>query len=256
MTALSRVTAPPVSPSIGHPSRLWLVRHAQSAGNVANDEAYALGLEQLDLATRDMDVPLSALGERQAAALGSWLGSLDEPPEAIWCSPYRRALDTAAIALSSAGMDIPIVCDERLREREFGILDRLTHAGVEARHPEQAAARAFLGKFFHRPPGGESWADVAGRMRTLLADLRLDHAGGRIAMVAHQAVILCTRYVLERFDEHGILAVDKTSQVANTAVTSYAGDGSAVPALVSYNDTSHLPEVLRTAASDIPVAPR
>jgi hypothetical protein len=34
-----------------------------------------------------------------------------------------------------------------------------------------AAARAFLGKFWHRPPGGESWADVALRLRTFLDTL-------------------------------------------------------------------------------------
>ena len=78
--------------------------------------------------------------------------------------------------MTAAGVDAPVRLDERLREREFGVLDRLTKVGIEERFPEQAAARAFLGKFFHRPPGGESWADVAARVRAVLVDLRLDHA--------------------------------------------------------------------------------
>jgi probable phosphoglycerate mutase len=242
---------------IGHPVRLWLVRHAQSAGNVANDAAIADGLLELDLATRDMDVPLSDLGERQAAALGTWVRGLDAPPDVIWCSPYRRALDTARLAFEAAGLEAPpTICDERLREREFGVLDRLTKAGIEARFPDQAAARAYLGKFFHRPPGGESWADVALRVRSVLTDIRLDHAGERVAIVAHQAVIMVSRYVVEGMSEQDVLAVDRSAEVLNTAVTTYAGDGSATPQLVSFNDAGHLPPELRTEAPDVPAAPR
>jgi broad specificity phosphatase PhoE len=240
----------------GHPARLWLVRHAESAGNVANATAIADGLHELDLAHRDMDVPLSPLGEKQAAALGHWLGGLDVPPDVVWCSPYRRALDTVSIACQTGGLHLDTVCDERLREREFGILDRLTKAGIEARYPDQAAARAYLGKFFHRPPGGESWADVAARVRSLMTDLRLDHEGQRVMVVAHQAVIMVTRYVVERMTEAQVLAVDRAEDIVNTSVTTYGGDGQQRPSLVAFNDASHLPAELRSAAPDIPVAPR
>jgi broad specificity phosphatase PhoE len=241
----------------GFPSRLWLVRHAESDGNVANAEALASGRHELDLAIRDMDVPLSARGEAQARALGTgWLASLDEPPAVVWCSPYHRALETANLAMAAAGVQLPVVCDERLREREFGILDRLTKAGIEARFPEQAAARAFLGKFFHRPPGGESWADVAFRARSVFHDIRLDHAGEGVVVVAHQAVVMVWRYVLEQLTEQEVLGMDKQTEVENTAVTTYEGDGVARPALVAFNDVSHLPDDLRTAAPDVPVAPR
>lgn len=239
----------------GHPARLWLVRHAQSAGNVANAAALANGRHELDLATRDMDVPLSPLGARQATALGAWLASLDPPPDVVWCSPYRRALDTARLAMAAAGLTFPMVCDERLREREFGVLDRLTRPGVEARFPDQAAARAFLGKFWHRPPGGESWADVAARARSVLVDLRLDHAGDGVVVVAHQAVVMVWRYVLERLSEEEILAIDRAVDVENTAVTAYEGDAIGAPRLVAFNDVAHLADELRTAAPDIPVAP-
>lgn len=52
------------------PSRLWIVRHGESAGNVARDRAHAMGGEDIAIEARDVDVPLSALGEQQAAALG------------------------------------------------------------------------------------------------------------------------------------------------------------------------------------------
>ena len=235
---------------------LSLVRHAESAGNVANDAALASGLHELALETRDMDVPLSDLGQVQAKALGTWLGGLEREPAVVVASPYRRAVDTALLAMDAASRHPPLVLDERLREREFGILDRLTKPGIEARYPEQAAARAFLGKLYHRPPGGESWADVASRVRSVISDLRLDYAGESVMVVSHQAVIMLFRYVLERLDEPTLLALDKREQVANTAVCAYEAAADGELRLVTWDDTSHLPDAATTDASDRPVAPR
>jgi len=234
---------------------LWLVRHAESAGNVANDAARAAGLPELDLAHRDMDVPLSELGVQQARALGSWLRGIEPPPRTIVCSPYVRAVDTARLAVAEAGVDVDLRLDERLREREFGILDRLTTSGIEARHPEQAAARAFLGKLYHRPPGGESWADVAFRVRAVLADLRLDHADEDVVVVCHQAVIMLLRYVLDGLDEEELLAVDQQVDIANTAVAEYRAEDGRLR-LVRFNDSRHLPAAETTDEPDRPVVPR
>lgn len=238
----------------GHPRRIDLIRHGQSAGNVANDAAHAARSEMLDLSIRDMDVPLSDLGTAQAQALGTWMREVS--PDWIVSSPYVRAIDTVRVALAAAGKDQEISRDERLREREFGILDRLTRAGIEARHPEQAAARTFLGKMYHRPPGGESWVDVADRVRSFYRDLRLDHEGRHVVVVAHQAVILLFRYVLEGLTEEEVLAIDADADIANTAVTTYEGDGTHAPALVRFNDAEHLPDDLRTSRPDVPAGPR
>jgi len=51
------------------PDVLWIVRHGESAGNVARDAAMEAGLAVIDIPLRDVDVPLSTLGERQASAL-------------------------------------------------------------------------------------------------------------------------------------------------------------------------------------------
>src|SRR5690606_23230180 len=100
------------------PQSLWVVRHGQSAGNVARDQAEAAGHHLIDIADRDMDVPLSALGERQAEAVGEWFGQLpaDQRPNVVLCSPYVRALETARLLLAAAQIsDATFVCDERLR---------------------------------------------------------------------------------------------------------------------------------------------
>jgi probable phosphoglycerate mutase len=213
---------------------LWIVRHGQSAGNVARDAAMDAGLTHIDIAERDVDVPLSQLGEQQSEAIGRWFGSLDPgaKPEVVIASPYKRARETAAIIQRGYGADADgsrLVIDERLREKEFGILDRLTRAGIESLHPEQAEFRRILGKFYHRPPAGESWCDVILRLRSALDTISIHHAERRVLIVAHQVVVLCLRYLLEGLTEDEILAIDAEGDVANCSVTEYAFDRQAGP---------------------------
>src|SRR4051812_12359052 len=103
------------------PDVLWIVRHGQSAGNVARDAAEAAGLPLIDIATRDMDTPLSRLGREQARALGHWFAKMkaDERPTVVLCSPYVRARQTALIVMEHAelGSDVTCSTDERLREK-------------------------------------------------------------------------------------------------------------------------------------------
>ncbi len=200
---------------------LILVRHGESTGNVARERAEAAGAEVIDVAARDPDVPLSELGARQAAALGRWLGGLEpgQRPQATWCSPYRRARQTADLALHAGGLDLPLRFDDRLRDRELGILDMLTGRGVRQRFPDEAARRRWLGKLYYRPPGGESWADVALRLRSLLAELQAAAVPQRVLVVCHDAVIVLFRYVLQRLEEAELMEVARTSTVGNASVT-------------------------------------
>jgi len=211
------------------PDVLWIVRHGESAGNVARDAALKEGLAVIDIPLRDVDVPLSALGERQAAALGRWFDGLplDERPTVMLSSSYVRARRTAEILRESAGINpglVPLIVDERLREKEFGILDRLTTSGIQERYPAQAEARRLLGKFYHRPPGGESWCDVILRLRSVIDTLTREYSQERVLIVCHSVVVLCFRYLLERMTEEDILAIDRAEEVANCSVTSYQFD--------------------------------
>jgi probable phosphoglycerate mutase len=210
------------------PERLWIVRHGESAGNVARDAAMAAGLPVIDIAERDVDVPLSSLGMEQASALGQWFASMsaEERPTAVLTSTYLRTRQTANIIRDGGAIhpEAATRVDERLREREFGILDRLTRFGIEQRFPDQAAARARMGKFYHRPPGGESWCDVVLRLRSVLDSVTLHYSrpGSRVLIVAHQVIVLCLRYLIEELSEAEILAIDKAGEVANCGVTEYA----------------------------------
>jgi len=213
------------------PARLWLVRHGQSAGNVARDAAHEAALDRIALDGRDVDVPLSPLGERQADALGRWFaeGGADDRPDVILTSPYLRSLETARRFRAAGGTDPsePICVDERLREKEFGILDGLTTMGVASTFPDQAEFRRLLGKFYHRPPGGESWCDVILRLRAVLDTVSLHYAGARVMIFGHQVVVLCLRYIIENLDEAAILKIDADADVANCAITEYRFDPAA-----------------------------
>jgi broad specificity phosphatase PhoE len=234
------------------PDQLWVVRHGESAGNVARDAAYAANLSVIDIAERDVDVPLSALGEEQARALGRWFAAKPstERPSVLLSSPYLRARQTAAAVHEAGGVqnDAAMLVDERLREKEFGVLDRLTRRGIEQRFPDQAALRARIGKFYFRPPGGESWCDVILRLRSVLDSVSLHHSepGDRVLIVAHQVIVLCLRYLIERMTEDEILAIDRAAEVANCGVTEYRLDRDAAPGgmlrLVAYNFVAPLEE--------------
>ncbi len=243
------------------PDRLWIVRHGESAGNVARDAAYASGLSVIDIAERDVDVPLSELGERQSQALGEWFGALSEEdrPTVVLTSPYLRARQTATSIRVADGVthDAPTVIDERLREKEFGILDRLTKLGIEQRFPDQAALRARIGKFYFRPPGGESWCDVILRLRSVLDTVSLHYSnpGSRVLIVGHQVIVLCLRYLIEELTEEEILAIDRQGEVANCGVTTYTLDRKAAPGGLLRLDTYNFVAPLEQAGAPVTSRP-
>lgn len=221
---------------------LIIIRHGESAGNAAAAAANAAGAEIITIDRRDADVPLSPVGAEQARALGTALRPLvsADARTRIWSSPYRRARETAELALGD-GHAGEVLVDERLRDRELGILDLLTTLGVQNRFPQEAERRRWLGKFYHRPPGGESWADVALRLRSFLTDLLADPAD-RTVLVAHDAVVLLIRYVCERLTEQEVLDIQASDPVRNASITRLTFERPDGWMLVDYNDVRHLQE--------------
>jgi broad specificity phosphatase PhoE len=220
--------------------KLILIRHGESTANVAAAAAEIAGEEAIAVPARDADVALSALGERQAEALRprleEELAGLGSPP-LIRCSPYLRAIQTARFALG----DDPVGIDERLRDRELGILDALTARGVEARLPQEAARRRWLGKFYYRPPGGESWTDVALRLRSFLRDLAAT-PGDSAVLFTHDAVVSLFLYVLLGWTEQQLNEFLLTRTVANASITTLEYDGERWSIGV-FGDVEHLSEL-------------
>jgi broad specificity phosphatase PhoE len=198
---------------------LWLVRHGESLANLAASVAERGRHEVVAAPARDADVELSATGIQQATALGGWLGALANKPAFAFSSPYVRAEQTLLTAMTASGVTLPSGVDERLRDRELGILDLLTRWGVEKRYPDEAARKDWHGKFYYRPPGGESWADVALRVRSFLGDLDARGVDGDVLIVAHDAVVMVFLYVCLGMRERELLDFAQANPVLNASVT-------------------------------------
>jgi broad specificity phosphatase PhoE len=248
------------------PQEIWLVRHGQSAGNVARDAAEAAKGLMIDIAERDVDVPLSPLGVQQSRALAGWFAAMPEEqqPSVVLHSPYLRAAETARIVKHGIDPDrlIAATVDERLREKEFGILDRLTTHGIAHRYPELYEQRRHVGKFYFRPPGGESWCDVILRLRSVLDTITREYAKERVLIVGHQVTVNCFRYLLERLDESTILEYDRSGDVPNCSITSYRFDptqgkrGKLQLKLVNFVAPLEAAGTPVTVSKDVPAAPK
>jgi probable phosphoglycerate mutase len=212
-----------------------VLRHGQSTGNVAREEAESAGADVIDIAERDADVPLTDLGREQAKAAAEFLSG--RPLDVVVTSTYRRAWDTARLAAPDG---VEVVPDERLRDRELGVLDLLTSHGVRERWPDELRRKRRLGKFYYRPPGGESWADVVLRMRSLLAELSVRRPGARVLLAAHEMTVFALRYLLEGLPEPDLLRVAAGTEVPNGSVTAWERDRDGGFTMVVAQEVGHL----------------
>ncbi|MET0426766.1 MAG: histidine phosphatase family protein [Actinoplanes sp.] len=227
-------------------AELLLIRHGQSLANVAIPAADERGLlEVAELSGRDAEVPLTELGRAQAAAVGAWLAELppSSRPQVVITSPYHRARETWRLAAEASGLPglPPPTTDDRLVDRLMGDLELLTRAAVTQRFPDEAGRRAEIGEHHYAPPGGESFADIAVRLTAFLDDLNRDHPGQRVVVVAHDAVVLMMRAVIEQLTWDQILAAEQAAgYVRNASLTRFTAVGDHLE-LDHYNSVDHLP---------------
>lgn len=205
--------------------RLVILRHGESQRNVGKAAAQAAGALEYGGDIRDVDVTLTVKGERQAEAVGKYLAkrfSFDR----IFVSPYLRTVQTAEIIARNLGAPSRLTYEERVREKEFGILDGLTRAGIAKKYPDELKRRQRDGKYYYRPPGGESYPDVALRIHSFLGTLARDCRKQTVLVICHSVVVLTFRRLLERLTERQLLAIDRdpAHEVRNCSVTRYEFD--------------------------------
>jgi len=238
------------------PTALTAVRHGQSTANAAFAQAVATGALTVPITERDADLPLTDLGRAQAADLGRRLAG--RPPQLVYCSPYLRTRDTLAIALASAHehgaphpSTIPVIHDERLRDRETGAWEMLTEAALRRKYPEDIARREHVGHYYFRPPCGENFPDVQLRIRSVLAEALPFATGRHLLIVAHDAIVLMLRMILDPLDEAAFLDLwTRQGAVTNCAITRWEADPTAWPSpyrLTHANDATHLTADRHTA---------
>ncbi|MEU7141162.1 histidine phosphatase family protein [Nocardia sp. NPDC046473] len=218
---------------------LYAVRHGQSTANVA----FATNTP---FESDDMAIALTDLGKRQATAVGRWFADLDshQLPDLVLCSPYLRAVQTWQLAeqeLRAANRDLPCHhIDQRLYDRHRGKFNHLSPTVVCERFPEEPAkqARDPLG---YRPPGGESFRDVADRLRGVVADLAADHRHRRVLIVAHDAIVLFLRQLLENLTDTAVLTLAEAGLAGNGSITNWQRTADGYH-LLAYDQRTHLPQ--------------
>lgn len=144
---------------------LYLARHGETEANV-----------EKRFQGHTVDTPLTRRGRRQAKTLARILKHhVDDPAKlGFVCSPLHRARLTMEIVLDR--LDLPpdgYKTEARLREIDLGKWDGLTHEQARALDPALFDRREH-DKWNNRVPGGESYADVAGRAARWAKSLKRD----------------------------------------------------------------------------------
>lgn len=199
-------------------TRIIAIRHGETAWNV---DTRIQG---------HLDIPLNDTGLWQARQAAQALAG--EPVDAIYSSDLQRAWATAQAIASTTGA--PISPDLGLRERSFGMMQGLTFAEIEARHPEQARRWRQREPAF-APEGGESLITLRERITATTTRLASRHPGGLIVLVAHGGVL----DVLYRAATGQELQAPRTWQLTNAAINRLLWTDSGL-SLVGWADTQHL----------------
>ena len=167
-------------------TRLYLIRHGATALSVEDRFAGAT------------DVELSDEGRAQVEHLAQRLA--DDKITAVYSSPMRRTVETAAILARPHGLT-PIP-REGLREIHHGRWEGMRRPEVEAQYPDEYAEWE-ADPFTFAPAGGESGLNVLARALPVIREIVLQHAGENVVVVSHKATLRLLISSLLGFDARG-----------------------------------------------------
>ncbi|MDL2403710.1 phosphoglycerate mutase family protein [Rhizobium mayense] len=208
--------------------QIFLVRHGESLGNLS-DQAY----RQFG----DHNVPLTQWGYQQVLEAGRVIAShLEGRPSAesqklsIWYSPYLRTRQSkdALLEVWPAGLIADVREDYLLREQDFGLFTEIyDRAEQKRKFPEEfekwARLRNSNGKFYARPPDGESRADVTQRVRLFIQTVKHESWNGKdnVIIVGHGVT---NRAFEMNFLHHSVDWFERSGNPGNADVTLIEGN--------------------------------
>jgi len=199
-------------------TRLCLIRHGETDWNV-------VGRLQ-----GWIDIPLNALGIRQAEAVATSLSPGDF--DALYSSDLSRARMTANAI--GAVLSLPVALDTRLRERNLGALQGLMPAEADTQFPA-AYARLKARRPDYEPPEGERVEAFAQRVGEVLDVMLTRHAGQAVLLVAHGGVL----DMMYRLATATPFDVERTWRLSNGALNWLQHDGVAWT-VESWDEKAHL----------------
>jgi len=210
------------------PALLVLVRHGQSARNLAKrgntyfpDAETRTGLR----GEPDHLTPLTELGHQQARQTGIALRDTFGLFDYLYHSGYVRTFQTAEGLLTAytpaERTQIHLRHNLFLREREAGYTFDMTTDEANAAFPWLQEYWETFGRFFARPPGAESLADVAQRVYMFLGMLFRDRANQRVLVVCHGGTMRMFRFWLERWTYEEVVNRWDSESIPNCGVVTY-----------------------------------
>ncbi|MDP2318235.1 MAG: histidine phosphatase family protein [Acidobacteriota bacterium] len=213
------------------PNLLVLVRHGQSERNFARKGNTFFPDDESRQALRgeaDHRTPLTELGCQQARDAGLQIREQFGTFDYVYHSGYRRTAQTTELILEAYSADERQAIEVRhnlfLREREPGFAFDMTTAEANAAFPWLQEYWDTSGRFFARPPGGESLADVAQRVYLFLGMLFRDRADAKVLVVSHGGTTRMFRYLLERWTYDDVVDRWSSEPIKNCGVVTYRFD--------------------------------
>jgi broad specificity phosphatase PhoE len=206
-------------------TKLFLIRHGQSAGNAAGRFG------------GHSPTPLSDLGFEQARLTAEALSK--ENVNAIYSSDLLRAVQTAEPLSKLTG--IPIITKPEFRERNVGVLEGLTFDESKQEFPDDYYALVNR-NIHHVITEGESYSDLLDRIKGELRDLIRKHRGERVAIFTHTGT-LCFMTL------HLLGAIHRGTKQTPWIITSNCGinrfeiRGPRNIRVLALNDTRHLSQI-------------
>lgn len=203
-------------------TRLYLVRHGQSAGNA---EGRFGG---------HSPTPLSELGKRQAEITANLLAR--ERIDAIYSSDLLRAVETAKPLADLLGM--PIIETPIFRERHVGVLEGLTFDESKEMYPDDYYALIHR-RINHTITEGESYRDLLDRVSKGLQEIFRKHMGRKVVIYSHTgAICYMTLHLMGAIHRH-------TKQTpwlvtSNCGINRFEVRGPRNIRVLAVNDTKHL----------------
>lgn len=206
-------------------TKLYLIRHGQSAGNASGRFG------------GHSPTPLSELGEQQAKLTAQALAK--ENIDAIYSSDLFRAVKTAE-PLSEL-LSLPITKTDSFRERHVGVLEGLTFDESKQQHPKDYYA-LINRQVNHVITNGESYRQLLRRATASLKEIFQIHRGERVAIFSHTgAICYMTLYLMGAINR-------KTKQTpwlitSNCGINRFEIRGWRNVRVLALNDTRHLMEI-------------
>ena len=169
--------------------KIYFVRHGKTSYNGPTPTI-----------TGQKDIPLSEDGVQEAESIAS---EIPRECTTMYSSDLERCRDTAQII--NKKLEIPLVLDARLRERDFGSLTGSEWFGLS----DEMREKDIKQEYDYRPYGGEFVDDVKARVFASIEDIRKNQNGKDVLVVTHAGVI---RLLLH------FLANNTGSQIHNASV--------------------------------------